>query len=284
MKNQSQPKSQYYSEVSHLFNADYVKRTEPFVMTQYHYHNVHEIHYFFEGERRLFYRDRIYHVMPGDLIIIKKYELHSLCDWDKAGHARILIDFKNEFLDNIKSDINILNCFERDIIVLRPNEDDRKILENKMMNIVDEFSEKQTGYMTMVTAQMTEFLITLDRMMNKYRDKREMPSQQYIVVSEIMAYIAEHYSDRLTLEMLGKQFGYSRNYLCGLFKSVSGFSIVSYINGIRIKKSQEMLKNTNNSVAQIAQDCGFESSTHFGRVFKEISGCSPVKFRKMTSK
>lgn len=284
MEKQLQPKLQYYSEVEHLFNADYVKRTEPFVMTQYHYHNVHEIHYFFEGERRLFYKDRIYHVMPGDLIIIKKYELHSLCDWNKAGHARILIDFKSEFFDGIKSDINILNCFDRNIIVMRPNKDDRKMLENKMMNIVNEFAQKQIGYRTMLTAQMTDFLITLDRMMNKYSDERETPSQQYIIVSEIMTYIAGHYEDKLTLESLGKRFGYSRNYLCGLFKAVSGFSVVSYINGIRIKKSQELLKNTNSSVAKIAQSCGFESSTHFGRVFKEIAGCSPVKFRKMTSK
>lgn len=284
MKTQSQPKSQYYSEVAHLFNADLVKRAEPFIMTQYHYHNVHEIHYFFDGERRLFYKDRIYHIIPGDLVIIKKYELHSLCDWDKPGHTRILIDFKNEFFDSIKSDINLLKCFERDIIVMRPTTDDKKILGNKMMDIVNEFSEKRAGYITMVTVQMADLLITLDRMMENYSDEREMPSQQYIIVSEIMTYIAEHCSEKLSLEILGKEFGYSRNYLCGLFKSISGFSIVSYINGIRIKKSQEMLKNTRMSVARIAQDCGFESSTHFGRVFKEIAGCSPMRYRIITSK
>ena len=153
-----------------------------------------------------------------------------------------------------------------------------------MMDIVNEFSEKRAGYITMVTVQMADLLITLDRMMENYSDEREMPSQQYIIVSEIMTYIAEHCSEKLSLEILGKEFGYSRNYLCGLFKSISGFSIVSYINGIRIKKSQEMLKNTRMSVAQIAQDCGFESSTHFGRVFKEIAGCSPMRYRIITSK
>lgn len=280
MNTQTRPKSQYYSEVNHLFNADFVKKSEPFIMTQYHYHNVHEIHYFFEGERRLFYKDRIYHVIPGDLIIIKKYELHSLCDWDKAGHSRILIDFKNEFFDSIKSDIDILNCFNRDIIVMRPNDTDKNILENKMMNVVNEFSAKKSGYKTMLVVQMTDFLITLDRMMNNYSDKREMPSPQYVIISEIMTYISEHYSDKLTLDILGKHFGYSRNYLCGLFKKVSGFSIISFINGTRIKKSQELLKFSKYSIAEIAQLCGFESSTHFGRVFKEISGCSPMQYRK----
>lgn len=277
------PKSTYYSEVSHLFHADCVNRTEPFMMTQYHYHNVHEIHYFLSGERRLFYKDRIYHVMPGDLIIIKKYELHSLCDWDKPGYKRILIDFQNEFFDDINlNSTDIFACFDRDVIVMHPNDEDRSNLENKMIDIVNEFSNKQDGFETMLKLQTAEILILLNRMMNRYTDKRELRSQRYVIVSDIMAYISQNYSEKLTLESLGNQFGYSRNYLCSMFKTMSGFSVVSYINGTRIKKAQEFLKNSKISIAKTAQLCGFDSSTHFGRVFKEIAGCSPMQFRKMT--
>ena len=280
MELQLQPKYQYYSEAAHIFNADYVQKKEPFIMTQYHYHNVNEIHYFFEGERRLFCKDRIYHVTPGDLVIIKSNVLHSLCDWDKPGYTRILIDFQDKFLKNIKSDMDLLNCFNRDIIVMHLNEYDKKILENSMINITNEFLHKKNGYKTMLLAQMTEFLITLNRMMDNYTDKREMPSPQYLIISEIMKFISEHYCDKLTLTILGNQFGYSRNYLCSLFKKISGFSIVSYINGTRITKAQEMLKDNHNSIADVAQKCGFESSTHFGRVFKEIVGCSPYHYKR----
>lgn len=215
-------------------------------------------------------------------MLVKKYELHSFSDWEQPGHARILIGFKDEFFNQIPiHDTNIMNCFDRGIVVLHPNEQDKRNIEAKMFQMVEEFSRKQQGYETMLRAYMINFLVFLDRMMDHYEDKAESPLQTHMAISKVMAYISEHYSEDLSLKHLSLQFGYSRNYLCSLFKEISGFSMASYINGIRIKNARSLLKHSNLSIIEIAQSCGFESSTHFGRVFREITGCSPSKYRKM---
>lgn len=96
-----------------------------------------------------------------------------------------------------------------------------------------------------------------------------------------MKYISLNYKNKVTLQEIADFTGYSKNYICAYFKKYSGFSIIEYLNGYRVKKSQEYLKTTDMSVTEISLECGFESITHFGRTFKLISGCSPLQYRKM---
>lgn len=52
------------------------------------------------------------------------------------------------------------------------------------------------------------------------------------------------------------------------------------MNNVRIKEARALLINTAFKVAKIAENVGFDNMTHFGRVFKEITGLSPLKYRQ----
>ena len=56
---------------------------------------------------------------------------------------------------------------------------------------------------------------------------------------------------------------------------------MEYLSNIRVKEAQRLLHKTSYPVAQIAQMVGFGTVTHFGRVFRKISGESPLNYRKM---
>ncbi|PEE73423.1 hypothetical protein COM81_28730 [Priestia megaterium] len=99
-------------------------------------------------------------------------------------------------------------------------------------------------------------------------------------VSEIVRYINNHYMDLLTLHSLSKQFHISPYYLSRIYKKGTGFSFVEYLNQVRINEAQKLLKTTSLSVTSIAEKVGYENPTHFGRVFKKVTGISPLKYRK----
>lgn len=275
------PQTQYYSESKNNFYADFIKTDNPFIMTNYHNHNAYEILYFPEGEQMFFLRDRIYHITAGNLVLINKFELHSIRDWDKAGHSRVFISFREDFFDTLKfQGFDLFSCYNRGIVVIDPSLRHQQKLYHKTMDIVREKEAKKRGYEVSLLAKTVDLLIFIDRILDQYNDKTDIMSPKHNIINDVMMYIADHYKEKLTLDTISREVGYSKNYLCTSFKQISGFSMNQYINAIRIKEAQRLLKTTDFTITQISDMTGFDSITHFGRVFKNITGSTPLNFRK----
>jgi len=69
-------------------------------------------------------------------------------------------------------------------------------------------------------------------------------------------------------------------YFCKLFKKATGLNFTEYLSQLRIEKAKNLLLNPNLRVSEIAYETGFQSLTHFNRVFKRIAGQSPTTYRK----
>jgi AraC-like DNA-binding protein len=112
----------------------------------------------------------------------------------------------------------------------------------------------------------------------------DAPSQADSIANEIvkktLLYIRKNLTSTISLDAVADYVGISKFHLCRTFKTVTGLSFSEYLNGVRIKEAQRLLQATKQSISEIAQQVGFKSSTHFGRVFKSIVGISPVTYRK----
>ncbi|BCN30072.1 AraC family transcriptional regulator [Anaeromicropila herbilytica] len=100
-------------------------------------------------------------------------------------------------------------------------------------------------------------------------------------VEKVYEYIEEHYNDIIMLEDLSDIIGTSPQYFCKLFKEVTGYRVVEYINCLRIRKSKELMFHYNDmKITDIAASCGFEDSSYFCSVFRKLEGITPGEFRK----
>ena len=70
------------------------------------------------------------------------------------------------------------------------------------------------------------------------------------------------------------------NYLSNVIKSKTGKSISTWITDKTIAEAKSLLKNSSNSISQIAYQLGFAESTNFSNYFKKHTGLSPVLYRK----
>ena len=106
------------------------------------------------------------------------------------------------------------------------------------------------------------------------RENAEPPA-----ITRAKAFINEHYTEDLSLEQAAKAASMSSFYFCKMFKKYTGVNFTEYLSRVRIEKARNLLLNPNLRISEIAYEVGFQSLTHFNRVFKKVLGQSPTDFR-----
>jgi AraC-like DNA-binding protein len=99
------------------------------------------------------------------------------------------------------------------------------------------------------------------------------------VITRAKEFIHEHQTEELSLGQVAKAVNTSTFYFCKMFKKITGINFTDYLSRVRIEKSKNLLLNPNLRVSEIAFEVGFQSLTHFNRVFKKILGQSPTEYR-----
>jgi AraC-like DNA-binding protein/ligand-binding sensor protein len=99
------------------------------------------------------------------------------------------------------------------------------------------------------------------------------------VIKRAKDYINEHQNEELSLGQVAKAVNTSSFYFCKIFKKFTGINFTDYLSRVRIEKAKNLLLNPNLRVSEIAFEVGFQSLTHFNRVFKRILGQSPTGYR-----
>lgn len=89
----------------------------------------------------------------------------------------------------------------------------------------------------------------------------------------------QHIDDELTIENIATSVGLSRRQLERLFFVEAGMSPAQTYIQLRMKKAQSLVKHTNATFVDIANDVGFNNASHFSRAFRRLYGISPSKVR-----
>lgn len=104
-----------------------------------------------------------------------------------------------------------------------------------------------------------------------YRDKNE--------IDAAVQYIKSNYAKNLNMTMVANYISLNYSYFSYLFKEQTGLSFVDYLKRLRIEKAKELLQNSDDKIHEIAEKVGYRNPKHFGRVFREVTGVSPVEYR-----
>jgi YesN/AraC family two-component response regulator len=248
----------------------------------YHHHAAYEMYYLLSGERTFFIAGTNYHIKHGDLVLIDRHDLHKPIDYERMKRNGFLLSFQEDFLEPMLDEqkrIKLLSIFKKKVIRFTAVE--QRKLEQLFNKIARESSTKDAQTVIYVRLLLCELLILLGRKCDQADDadiRRSEPKDRKI--EEITAYIYSQYMKRLSLDQIANMFYISKFHLSRMFKEVTGFTIVEYIRSTRVQEAQKLLEGSDLNMTHIAERTGFDSPTHFGRVFKECTGLSPLKYRK----
>ena len=109
---------------------------------------------------------------------------------------------------------------------------------------------------------------------------QEELSEQVRAVHAVHAYLTQNLETRVTIEELSKQYLMNPTTLKQVFKSVYGTSLAAHMKEHRMGRAAQLLRETDESVAEIARAVGYESQSKFTAAFKEYFGALPKEYRK----
>lgn len=256
-----------------IFNK--TKYSLPHSMPEEHFHNKHELYYLIDGYTRYFIGSELYILSPGDMIFIPEGMFHKT----STKAERMLLMFTDDDLgEGYEKYIEELSLNKHITFSSKYQGKIRDIM-NKIYN---EDTKKEKDYLAMQKLCLQELLILISR----YRSDNTAVkfNHSYELIQNVAKYISENYSKNLSLKELSETFSITPNHLSKQFKKVTDVRLSDYINITRITQAEKLLINTDMSITQIAQQCGFNDSNYFAAVFKKLKGITPKKYALMYNK
>ncbi|MDF2962269.1 MAG: AraC family transcriptional regulator [Paenibacillus sp.] len=255
-----------------------------------HKHDTYELDLFIKANIKIFVSDRQYDIRDGDLLLISPYDIHRMVYAD-GRYERYVVNFNKEPLERYYDSIGACSIFkvleqskERGSRKLEIPLKERPVWEGLFQSLIlpqqeDEsmdsvFVKQETG-LTLALLLMKFFQRT-----HQVTDKTQKTGRKEQQVRSIIQFLDARYTEPVSLQLLEKAFHLNRYYISHIFKEITRFSIVEYLQYRRILEAQSLLRKTNKPVADICFDCGFTNIQHFHSVFKKITKSTPHQYRK----
>ncbi|MBV8102927.1 MAG: helix-turn-helix domain-containing protein [Verrucomicrobia bacterium] len=121
-------------------------------------------------------------------------------------------------------------------------------------------------------------IATLANQIVLQEDEAESP-----MIRRARAYILANQADPIDLDKVAQAMHVSTFYFCKMFKKATGLTFTDYLSRVRVEKAKTLLLNPHLRISEIAYDVGFQSLTHFNRMFRKIVGESPTAYRESKS-
>ena len=268
------------------YTISHVEQPKPNDMSHAHIHKEYELYYLIRGERYYFIEDSIYLITPGTLVLINSGTVHRTASVrPDTSHERLLLIFNGDFIQSALSKLGIpplSDLFRTPVIQLAPA--DQEILRKLFHDIMTEQTLKQVNYSGAIKLKILELLLLISRQ-NSFSTSSiasaGLISEKHKKVNEAIFYIKDHLIEPLSLQSIADSVYVSRGYLSNIFNETTGMKLTDYINIQRINYAKTLLYSSDANITDIAQSCGFESITYFERIFKQLTGITPLKFRQM---
>jgi AraC-like DNA-binding protein/ligand-binding sensor protein len=133
---------------------------------------------------------------------------------------------------------------------------------------------KQYDSMIKLLSIFAEHISLISNQIVVHQQNNEPPA-----ITRAREFITENHEEDITLGEVAKAVNTSTFHFCKMFKKSTGLHFTEYVSRVRTEKAKNLLLNPNLRISEIAYQVGFQSLTHFNRVFKKITGQSPTAYR-----
>ncbi|WP_077610090.1 AraC family transcriptional regulator [Clostridium sp. Marseille-P2415] len=252
-----------------------------YVMT-YHWHKETEIIRVLEGSFPILLDNKEYRLNAGDWLLVPSGVLHG--GFPENCHYECLVFH----FERLYSDSNITRAIcrsftEKNLTFLNlfTQESHPDLLDSLRLSFEAAASQFE-GYQLCVLGNLFSALgcilkchyYTQPPIISAHNKKK---ITQY---KTVLSYIADHYSEDITLNDLAGSVHMNSRYFCRFFKEFTGQTPMEYLNVYRIEAACEQLTSTTHTVTEIAFNCGYNDINYFIRVFKKVKNCTPGRYLK----
>ncbi len=144
-----------------------------------------------------------------------------------------------------------------------------------------ELSENEFAYELRIRESLSQIWIKL---LNLYRpvlqEKSNSSNQLTDKIKLMMAYIHEHYSEKISISQLAASAFLSERECYRVFQNCLHMTPAEYMKSYRLQIACQMLTKESTPVTEIGFACGLGNASYFGKIFRKSTGCSPLEYRR----
>jgi len=240
---------------------------------QLHCHDQYEILLFLEGDAKYIVEEKTYSLEPGDIIVIRKHEMHRIFHNSPTRYHRSILMVSPEFF-------KYYHCqdYEEQFLHPHPGTDNKIAAEIvRSSGLYDAFMRykkySEDYSLDRKSPILIATIIEILYLINKTTGfvSSDFPNEP---IKSILTHLNNHYTEDITLDMLAGQFFLSKYYLCRAFRKATGLTIHQYITRKRLTFVRE-LKDEGKSIGEAAMLAGFQDYSSFYRAYQKEYGLSP---------
>lgn len=244
-----------------------------------HHHDFYEVYLFLNGEADYWVDGRLYHLQTGDLLLINPLELHRpIVKAGETAYERVVLWIEKKYLENLSTErVSLTRCFDHSrpdhSNLLRPSALWRSDLTARLNALVREYYSDEYGGALCADGLFLQFMVELNRLALQH-DGEALREESSPLVSKVLAYMAEHYAEELSLDSLAQHFFVSKYHLSHEFSRTVGVGVYRYLTLKRLMIAKQLM-NDGIPPGEVFSACGFRDYTNFYRAFKAEYGISP---------
>ena len=220
--------------------------------------------YTYEGEADLYYDDRYFHLKSGDgfWIDCRKWHLYKTTN-DNWKHMELYFrgNDGDEYFNAFSINDSVLFHSGYEFI-------------NKLENVLNNYQKIRPERDLLVHAALTDLLGWLLDNHNEIRGGVDAG------VREVIQYIHANSNGKITMDELARVANVSKYHLSRAFKEYTGLPPIEYVIETRLENAKHLLKNSDLSMAVIAQLTGIGTEQYMSRLFRQKYNMTPNEYRK----
>lgn len=233
------------------------------------WHENVEILLFLEGNGTVYLENAPLDFSQGDICVIDSGALHRVESGERGRCTYYCLIVDSEFCEK-------QGLAHEDVRFKKRIRDEA--LAKEYNKIAEAFCNADEYRVPALKGAVLSFMVHLLR---EYAEEgKQSVERENAAVRTVIRYIRTHYAESLDTDALASLAGLSKFHFLREFKRVTGQTVVTYINNLRVERAVRMLDEGNTTVAAVAAACGFASHAYFSKTFYRLRGVHPSALLK----
>ena len=243
-----------------------------------HRHSELELSYCISGGYYVVIDGKDYLIKPGNLAFVKPMAAHDIKSADDG--LMMTVEMSPGFLGDYFDDFVNMDF---DTVVNKDRDDE---INQKLIKLLGEIVQHHMNRSKFSELVMKGNLFHISRLLLRYFSIGEntvgksKELQDVAKVEEAIQIIYEEYPSKIDIDSVSTRCGYSASHFCRTFKKITGETFYNLLNRHRVEIACMHLRESKTAVEDIAVQVGFSDSKNFCRVFGQVMGISPGRYRK----
>jgi len=244
-----------------------------------------------DGPVRFRMGDQTVALERGDVLVVDNLKVHHVVDFPGFDTRVIVVSFQPEFVYSLGSpsgDYTFLLPFYskvgRSPHIMRAGDEPSGDAHLALAGLLEEYFRQDERQF--VHAGSKAFLLALlYQLARRFRSSNMLnweflrQQQRSLRLKKLFDHIQVHYSAKISVGEAAKMVAMSPAAFMKAFKKVAGMTLVDYLNHVRLSNARRLLRETNQTVAEISDAAGFCDQSYLDKRFKRAFGVTPKEFR-----